>query len=87
MPDRHAWPDATLSEFLELSRQHFGLAPPRRRPDWRSLLLIGSLGALVSAPAPADSAGGCSDPAGLGAMATPGDSEETGSRGNARLSP
>lgn len=71
MPHRQARQDKTLAAFLELSRQHFGLAPPRRRPDWRSLLLIGSLGALVGAPALAESARRSPEPNEQGQTAQP----------------
>jgi len=60
-PEPH-WQERTLSRFLQLSRLHLGLIqspaarPPRRiagstRQMLRSLVVAGSLGALLGSPA------------------------------------
>ena len=65
MPFHRQARDRTFAAFLETSRIHFNLNPPRSRPAlhrWfatprvRSLLIAGSLGALFGAPAVANTA-------------------------------
>ncbi len=57
--------ERTVATFLETSRIHFNLNPPRSHtgsqrwftgPHMRSLLIAGSLGALFGGPALADTA-------------------------------
>ena len=57
--------ERTVATFLETSRIHFNLNPPRSHagsqrwftgPHMRSLLIAGSLGALFGSPALADTA-------------------------------
>jgi hypothetical protein len=65
MPFHRRARDRTIAAFLETSRIHFNLNPPRSRPAlhrWlatphlRSLLIAGSLGALFGAPVMANTA-------------------------------
>ncbi|WP_153147646.1 hypothetical protein [Dechloromonas sp. H13] len=60
MPFHRQSRDRSVIAFLETSRIHFDLNPPRRpaRPHTtlRSLLVAGSLGALFGGPALADTA-------------------------------
>jgi len=73
-PDQQ-WQDHTLARFMHVSRRHLGLMqapvavrPPRRvagpsRQILRSLIVAGSLGALVGGPAFATEASRPTDPA------------------------
>lgn len=65
MPFHRRAQERTIAAFLETSRIHLNLNPPRSRPGphrWfaaphlRSLLIAGSLGALFGAPAIANTA-------------------------------
>ena len=65
MPFHRRARDRTVAAFLETSRIHFDLNPPRSHagsqrwfaaPHMRSLLIAGSLGALFGGPALADTA-------------------------------